>query len=543
MERGMNPRNLRKNQSGAFDLPSILIGVAVVAILAVGVMAAVFGVIPWAQDRATKQDLAAITTSQGASYAHSGSFTDKAALVGAGWLGDDTPADLDARADADGKCYVAITTSKTGQKFIVSSDKPTPRTVTSSDTWCNGTRIIRDTSPVMITTWNTGLDPRCQEITLPLGGSLDGSVTWGDGTKDSKTSHVFAAAGEVTIRIDGKFSRWGGIREVWTDSVCLVSVDRWGETGTRDLSEAFREANNLKHVEEIPSSATNMSEAFYLVQSDFTIGRLDTSNVTDMRRMFAGAKTFNQPVNFDTANVTDMNSMFQNAEAFNQPVNFDTAKVTGMHMMFYNSYAFNQPVNFDTAKVTIMENMFYNARAFNKPVNFDTRNVGSLGSMFWGARAFNQPVNFDAPNITTATYMFADATSFNQPVTLSHTTKLTNTAAMFYGARAFNQTVTIDTSNVTAMGYMFSDARAFNQPVNLDTSSATAMNYMFEMAYAFNQPLKFDTSKVKTMDNMFDSAEAYNQDLSAWDVRMVETHMSFDSYVTRWTLPRPPWVR
>ena len=46
----------------------------------------------------------------------------------------------------------------------------------------------------------------------------------------------------------------------------------------------------------------------------------DTSKVTSMGRMFAGAMAFNQPVEgWDTSQVTDMSFMFDDARAFNHP--------------------------------------------------------------------------------------------------------------------------------------------------------------------------------------------------------------------------------
>jgi len=51
-----------KNEDGAFDLPSILVGVVVVGILTAGVLASIFGVIPFSQDKGAQQDLGAVTT-------------------------------------------------------------------------------------------------------------------------------------------------------------------------------------------------------------------------------------------------------------------------------------------------------------------------------------------------------------------------------------------------------------------------------------------------------------------------------------------------
>ena len=579
---------VRSRQSGAFDLPSVLIGVAVVAILAIGVMAAVFGVIPWAQDRAAQQDLAAVTTAQGTNYARDGSFADKDALVGAGWLGEGTPEALETKAGTEGKCYVAVATSKTGKRFVATSDRPAPQPLTSNDAWCSGTLIAPDTAAVMVSTWNTSA-AECREITLPVTG-LKGTVSWGDGSTDAKTTHTFDGAGETQIRIDGTFTAWGS--NGWADARCLIAVDRWGMTGTSDLSYAFSEADSLRHVESIPATTTNLGFVFQNVDSAFTLGRLytanvttmvsafdgaaafnqplefNTSRVTSMYRMFRGASAFNSRVAFDTSGVVNMASMFWEAASFNQQVSFDTARVTSMGSMFRDAHVFNQPVPFNTSKVTEMNYMFSGTHSFDQPLNFDTANVVTLASMFSGATAFNhpvafdtaktttmydmfklaaafnQPVNFNTSKVTTMYQMFMGAAAFNQPVINFDTSQVTTTTSMFNGARVFDQPVNFDTSQVMSMVNMFLNAYQFNHPVRFNTSKVTDMMQMFNGAQAFNQPLNFDTSKVTNMTQMFMNARSFNQDLSEWNVTRVspENRSSFSTGATSWTLPKPAWI-
>lgn len=575
----------RQRQSGAFDLPSVLIGVTVVAILAIGVMAAIFGVIPWAQDRAAQQDLAAMNTAQGTAYARDGSFTGKAALIGAGWLGPDASQSLQARADAEGECYVAVATARTGNRFIITSENPSPRRLTDNDTWCSGA-LIEDDKPVMVSTWNTGLAETCREITLPVTG-FKGTVDWGDGTKDSAARHTYSKAGEVTVTLEGTFTAWGGWN--WADANCLTSVDRWGATGTTNLTYAFYNADNLKHVESTPPTANNMSSAFASIDSDFTLGMLNTSRVTNMASLFNAASKFNHPVEFDTSKVLNMSGMFYQAARFNQPLDLNTASATDMGGMFYSAKAFNsrvpfdtsrvvnmasmfdltdtfnQPLNFDTSSATNTAAMFSNAKAFNHPVDFDTSKVTNMYAMFQHALSFNQPVKLNTSSVTDMRSMFSGASKFNQPLALD-TSKVTTMSGMFYGASKFNHPVEFDTSRVTLMTTMFKNAAsfnhpvpfntaavtnmdsmfygasAFNKPVSFDTSNVTVMSSMFHLAASFNHPLAFDTAKVTTMNSMFYGAAAFNQDLSAWDVRQVSSHEVFSSG-TAWRLPMPAWVR
>ena len=51
------------------------------------------------------------------------------------------------------------------------------------------------------------------------------------------------------------------------------------------------------------------------------ISNWDMSNVTNMKFMFEGAVSFNQPLNnWNVSNVTYMWSMFDGATSFNQPL-------------------------------------------------------------------------------------------------------------------------------------------------------------------------------------------------------------------------------
>jgi hypothetical protein len=61
----MRFRKPLRGQSGAFDLPSILVGVVTVGFLTVGILVAIFGVIPFAQDNAARQDLGATRPPKG----------------------------------------------------------------------------------------------------------------------------------------------------------------------------------------------------------------------------------------------------------------------------------------------------------------------------------------------------------------------------------------------------------------------------------------------------------------------------------------------
>ncbi len=269
------------------------------------------------------------------------------------------------------------------------------------------------------------------------------------------------------------------------------------------------------------SNVTNMFRMFLEATSFNQPVNFNTSKVTNMRAMFRGAKNFNQPLNFDTSNVKDMGHMFYNAKNFNQPLNFDTSNVGNMSYMFARTGKFNQPLTFDTSKVTDMSGMFARTQIFNQPLKFDTSEVKSMIAMFQGASSFNQPLNFNTSKVTNMGDMFSFTDSFNQPLNFN-TSQVLGMGNMFSRARVFNQPLNFDTSKVIDMKFMFMEADKFNQPLNFDTSEVTSMVGMFFGASSFNQPLDFDTSKVTNMENMFKYASSFNQDISAWDTSNVK---------------------
>lgn len=122
-----------KNEAGAFDLPSILVGVVVVGVLTAGVLASIFGVIPFAQDKGAEQNLGAVTTAQGV-YKAQGSNdgtvqpgTTFAADLGTIQAEKLVGADVkDVYVAGDQDSWAALTKSQSGKWFQVTSENTTP---------------------------------------------------------------------------------------------------------------------------------------------------------------------------------------------------------------------------------------------------------------------------------------------------------------------------------------------------------------------------------------------------------------------------------
>jgi surface protein len=151
------------------------------------------------------------------------------------------------------------------------------------------------------------------------------------------------------------------------------------------------------------------------------ISHWDTSEVTNMARLFSNPYEFNSPIgNWDVSNVTTMNSMFSYAYEFNQEISkWDVSKVTNMSGMFYSAESFNQPIgDWDVSNVINMKGLFRQAKSFNQPIGkWNVSKVEKMNHMFEDAISFNQDISkWDVSNVTDMSNMFADATSFNQPI-------------------------------------------------------------------------------------------------------------------------------
>ena len=115
---------------------------------------------------------------------------------------------------------------------------------------------------------------------------------------------------------------------------------------------------------------------------------------------------------WNTSEVTDMNRLFRNANTFNESIEtWDVSNVMDMTALFYKAFCFNQPIgNWDVSNVMDMSGIFCNAKSFNQPLDkWDISNVTSIKRMFDGAESFNQPLdNWDVSNVTDMRLIFGN---------------------------------------------------------------------------------------------------------------------------------------
>jgi len=212
-------------------------------------------------------------------------------------------------------------------------------------------------------------------VTLPLAGTVNVTVDWGDGLYDTYTTsgnktHVYAVAGQYRVRVQGSLTGFGAA----VTRPNLVGCLSLGRLGITSLADAFRTSANFNQCpSRLPVGVVNLAQMFLSATAfNQDIGNWSVRNVTNMSLMFNGATAFNQDIgNWNVSNVTNMAQTFRNAAAFNQDIgNWDTGNVTNMSVMFEGATAFNQDISgWDTGNVTNMNGMFASANAFQQPLD------------------------------------------------------------------------------------------------------------------------------------------------------------------------------
>jgi surface protein len=195
----------------------------------------------------------------------------------------------------------------------------------------------------MVLEFNTNLSTGTT-IEIPLGGTVDVTIDWGDGDVENFTTtgykeHTYAIDGEYSVQITGALTRLGisssGNSEY---KKSLTSVDSWGDLGLTSLIYAFYDCVNLASVPTtLPSTITNTREMFYKASSfNSDISGWDVSKIIDMSYMFTEASSFNCNLEeWDVSSVANMNYMFTSATSFDQDIgNWKISNAITMISMF-----------------------------------------------------------------------------------------------------------------------------------------------------------------------------------------------------------------
>ena len=196
-----NVKEAFKNEEGAIDLASIMVGIIVIGMIGGVIAATVFSVIPWAQDNAAKQQLDSLASAQSA---YVGLASDSAAIS----FGDATELKTQNLFDAAtakvriGKTgtgpnshYVAAKKSASGKIFFVTDEKTQPtETINGSGTIITGVTSATGGTVNSSTVWN-----------MMNGGSIAGGTKFGAATYGSPDPDGTGALTATNYTMTGNF--------------------------------------------------------------------------------------------------------------------------------------------------------------------------------------------------------------------------------------------------------------------------------------------------------------------------------------------------
>jgi surface protein len=157
-----------------------------------------------------------------------------------------------------------------------------------------------------------------------------------------------------------------------------------------------------------------------MAKKNISIISLDTSNITDLSRIFENIAHFNQDISTKIVHTisSEPNGSYQTCSTHSESyVAWNVRNVKSMFRMFFGAKTFNQNINmWDVSNVDSMAGMFKHATQFNSPLNsWDVSNVKDMYIMFREANNFNQPLDkWNISNVNNMDRMFDHMDSFEQ---------------------------------------------------------------------------------------------------------------------------------
>ena len=229
---------------------------------------------------------------------------------------------------------------------------------------------------------------------------------------DTDTTHLISIYGELPhFRVDSAFAGR------------LKTIEQWGSIEWKSFYSSFENTAALDAI-----NATDIP---------------NTSNVTNMSRMFMAAAYADSSPDFsqwNVSNVTNMNSTFQSSRLNPLISDWDVSSVVDMSYMFTYAYSFNQDLSdWDVSNVTNMAYMFSQAYKFQGDIStWDVSNVTDMSYMFERMKFIGDLSAWRPTNVTNMHKMFYYASKFDSDLSAWNVGKVTNFMSMFMGARKFS---------------------------------------------------------------------------------------------------------
>ena len=321
----------------------------------------------------------------------------------------------------------------------------------------------------------------------------------------------------------------GAVQGVWDQTAQTLTVQGNGKI---DRNKWFQMRNTLKLTVDSISKieftsgvqfSDDASRFFEGVQTEKIVfpNGMNTSNVTNMENMFAGASKLKEGnfSDWDTSKVKTMRNMFYRTSALESPVHFrDTSNVEDMGYMFWSSKVPSVNIG-DAGKVKDMGYMFENSWIKKVEIR-NTSSVTSMLNMFAAATELKEGnfSDWDTSKVKTMRNMFHRTSALESPVNFRDASNVEDMGYMFWSSKVPSVNIG-DAGKVKDMGYMFNNSQVEKVEI-ANTSSVENMSNMFAHAKKLKDGnmADWDTSKAKNLSAMFYGASQFNQDLSNWNL-------------------------
>ena len=320
------------------------------------------------------------------------------------------------------------------------------------------------------------------------------------GTKNITENGVYKASddeldgySEVTVGIKslftGHYDRQGLKQIGWTDE----EINYYNQNGVQwnssednyfKLTQTELAGDDSKNTRFLPKNSTKTSfDNYYKL---LAIPQLDTSNVTNMNRMFYNCYSLTTIPQLNTSKVTTAFDMFSYCYSLTTIAQLDTSNVTNMNNTFNGCYSLKTIPQLDTGNVTSMDNMFSSCRSLTTIPQLNTGNVTSMNNMFASCSSLETVPQLNTSNVTSIASMFASCSSL-ETVPQLDTSNVTSIVNMFANC-----------SSLKTLGGLLNLGQAYKT-----TTSANSYSYKVDLS---GSPKLTEQSLINILNNLYDIA-------------------------------------
>ena len=172
------------------------------------------------------------------------------------------------------------------------------------------------------------------------------------------------------------------------DEVKII-YDEWNPNNTS--AENYLSWKHIFYAPKIDTrNVTNMRKMFKDCKYLIYVPQLDTSNVTNMEWMFSGCKNLTIIPQLDTSNVTNMGQIFSYCDSLTTIPQLDTSNVTNMWYMFGGCDSLITIPQLNTSNVTDMSGMFKWCKNLTTVPELNINKVTNMSEMFWGCTSLKE---------------------------------------------------------------------------------------------------------------------------------------------------------